>query len=103
MENNKFGPRAGCPPRDREVGDEELPKPQSCRLVGLECLPCIQQSAANLASICAELSPNSLRDSFFKIYPDLACTPMARAFSRAYRAAQNAPYDAEEEEVLSTP
>lgn len=78
----------------REVSDTDLPKPQSCRLAGLECRPCVQQAAVNLAAICPSLSPPSLRASFFKIYPDEACVPMARAFGRAYRLEQSA---AEEE------
>jgi len=78
----------GRVPKLREVGDQDLPKPDSCRLAGLECRPCVQNTAANLASVCQDLSPTSLRDSFFKIYPDLACLEMSRVFGRAYRAAQ---------------
>ena len=78
-------------------GDEpnELPKPESCRMAGLECRGCVQHAAANLARICPSLTVESLRDSFFKIYPYQACLPMNRTFVRAYRAAEN---EAEEEE-----
>ena len=78
---------AGSLPDHSEI---ELPKPESCRQAGLECRNCVRHSAANLATVCRNLGPASLRDSFFKIYPDHACLPMARAFGRAYRAAQRA-------------
>ena len=74
---------AGSPPDD----DNELPKPESCYQAGLECRSCVRASAANLAQICQDLSAEAVRDSFFKIYPDLACLPMARTFARAYRVA----------------
>lgn len=68
--------------------DNELPKPASCRAAGLECRPCVQHAARNLAQICPNLSPDSVRDAFFKIYPDHACLPMARCFARGYRTSQ---------------
>lgn len=68
--------------------DNELPKPQSCRAAGLECRPCAQHAARNLAQICRNMSPDSVRDAFLKIYPDPACLPMARTFARAYRTAE---------------
>ncbi len=68
--------------------DNELPKPESCRAAGLECRPCAQHAAWNLAQICQNLGPDSVREAFFKIYPDHACLPMARTFARAYRTAQ---------------
>jgi hypothetical protein len=64
-------------------------KPESCRQAGLECRNCVKQTASNLAGICHNLQIEEVRDSFFKIYPDNACLPMARAFIRAYRAAAN--------------
>ncbi len=78
----------GRVPKLREVSDQDLPKPDSCRLAGLECRPCVQNTAANLASVCQDLSLASLRDSFFKIYPDPACLAMSRVFARAYRSTQ---------------
>ena len=90
MPFNQAGPFPDQRPdeRPREVSDQDLPKPASCRLAGLECRPCVQTSAANLASICRNLSASSLRESFLKIYPDQACVPMSRTFRRAYLTAQ---------------
>ena len=75
---------------ERTDVDNELAKPESCYAVGLECRGCVRNSAANLAQICLDLSLEAVRDSFFKVYPDQACLPMARTFARAYRAAQAA-------------
>ena len=71
-----------------ENDEHELAKPQGCYAVGLECRSCVRNSAANLAEICLDLSVEAVRDSFFKVYPDQACLPMARTFVRAYRAAR---------------
>lgn len=73
---------------ERPDVDHELPKPQSCHAAGLECRGCVRNSAANLALVCTNLSVEAARDSFFKVYPDQACLPMARTFVRAYRATQ---------------
>ncbi len=75
------------PPDPPNPSDQDFPKPDSCRLAGLECRPCVQNTAANLSLVCQNLSSTNLRDSFFKIYPDTACLPMSRDFGRAYRAA----------------
>ena len=76
---------------EKPDADNELAKPESCYAVGLECRGCVRNSAANLAQICLDLSLEAVRDSFFKVYPDQACLPMARTFVRAYRAAQAVP------------
>ena len=74
-------------PNPPNSSDQDLPKPDSCRLAGLECRPCVQNTAVNLSLVCQNLSSTNLRDSFFKIYPDTACLPMSPHFGRAYRAA----------------
>ena len=90
-------------PRERADIDNELPKPQSCYAVGLECRGCVRNSAANLAQICLDLSLEAVRVSFFKVYPDQACLPMARTFVRAYRAAQAAPGESLDEQLDDFP
>lgn len=75
-------------PHEQPDVDNELPKPESCYAAGLECRGCVRNSAANLALVCTNLSVGAVRDSFFKVYPDQACLPMARTFVRAYRATQ---------------
>jgi hypothetical protein len=74
-------------PTESAQDGAELPKPQSCRQEGLECRVCIHGSAVSLADVCPDLSVESVRNAFFKIYPDAACLPMARTFAVAYRRA----------------
>lgn len=83
--------------------DGDLPKPESCYAAGLECRSCVQRSAANLAQICLNLSAEGVRNSFFKVYPDHACLPMARTFVRAYRTAHTAPDDSVDEPLEDFP
>ena len=90
-------------PHERADVDNELPKPQSCYAAGLECRGCVRNSAANLARICLDLSVEAVRDSFFKVYPDHACLPMARNFVRAYRAARTVRVDSLEEHLDDFP
>ena len=88
---------------EKPDADNELAKPESCYAVGLECRGCVRNSAANLAQICLDLSLEAVRVSFFKVYPDQACLPMARTFVRAYRAAQAAPGESLDEQLDDFP
>ncbi len=59
-------------------------KPEMCLTVGLECHHCARQRAAQVASLCGNLSATGIEAVFQKMYSDHACTPMLPTFAHAY-------------------
>lgn len=61
--------------------------PEICTSLGLECRACVQQSAANVALVCAGMTPAAVRSTFLQLYPSPMCSSMAPAFMAVYAEA----------------
>jgi hypothetical protein len=74
------------------MGDLADLKPQSCRVVGLECDTCTSAAARSTAKLCLNLTATLIETTFFKMYPDPACADQLAHFAQAYFEA-TAPFE----------
>lgn len=60
---------------------------ENCRSLGKECRDCISASATVVALLCPSLDAAAAQQTFFRMYRNEGCVPMARSFVREYLSA----------------